>query len=431
MRFIYYSDIPFTVFLVWMAISLILGKNIDLMTIEIASLPLRHTQSFMIILFFMTIPLGRNFRFPANQAYGLFFSYGMFFALGLFEILRSYADGVELRFIFANAGIFYYAVFFYLAFTLINSYSKFILFIRVLFYAWFIGVIVFILGYAIENDYKIPFGIHLSSDLLPMMSGSLVMIYIAISRLMPEIRFLRYIAYLAPFFMVIVLTKGVILATILAIFVFLYKKHHLHKEKIDYLSVMGRLDGRLITLLGIFAILSLMVFNLNSLESFVQTFPISDGNKFNILYRIYMWKDVSSQIISGGVLGHGFIPFNSETVAQKFVNMQVESEGVNPHNSYLMLTYFTGWVGLTIFLVFMRFIYKIVKIQKNSYQLNNVALGIYLSGGVFLFAALTTPVLEIYYLAPFLWVFLGAACRFALSGHLWSIGINPQLSRKL
>lgn len=414
------SRVGFWILTVWMTATVMMGKEVDLATVVIASFHISHTQVALLILLGLTVSFWRDFFMAKGLRLSVF--YLGYLLLGLLAIAFGYYNGSTLKYVLGSAGIFYYALFFYIAFVLVNSDSRRRIFLSALFYSWLIGALIFIVDFALEQNGRFPFGIHLSSDLLPMLAGCLVVLAVALPRAECEITGSRCIGIFALLFLIMVNTKGVITAAALLSGYAIYRKF-VHRRKAGYFSILEHKFGLLILLLGLSGLFESILIQLDAttIENYVRSLPFSDVESRSILIRLYMWEDISMQIISGPIWGYGLIPFNSELIAQKVLNLPEWSQNpewsqsINPHNSYLYLAYFVGWIGPAIYLLLTHTVHRVIHDCNDPADLSASAVAVYLAVGVFMLAAMATPVFEEPWLAPFMWILMGVACRQAIA----------------
>lgn len=408
------SKVGFSLLIVWMAATVLMGKNVDLATVVIASYHISHTQVVLLILLTLTVSSWRDL-FLARGLHGLPVFYFAYLLLGLYAIALGYFNGSAVKYVLGSAGIFYYSLFFYIAFILINSDSRRYIFLLAIFYSWAIGALIFIVDFALRGNGRLPFGMHLSSDLLPMIAGCLVILSVALSRIRNKILGCRYISIIALLFLLMVNSKSVIVATILLLVYVIYKSYA-HRGKARYFAILEHKFGFLFLMLSLAGLLEIFLVQLDaaSIEGCIKSIPLSEIEQRNILIRLYMWKDISGQIISGPIWGHGFIPFNSDLITHRVLNLSEWSQNINPHNSYLNLAYFVGWFGLAIFLLLIHRVHLITYCHGGLGGLSTTII-FYVAGSVFMLSALATPVFEEPWLAPFMWILMGVACRQAIA----------------
>jgi hypothetical protein len=392
-----------------------MGKEVDLATVVIASFHISHTQVALLILLGLTVSSWRDFLL-VKGLHGLPVFYFTYLLLGLYAIALGYFNGSTLKYVLGSAGIFYYSLFFYIAFVLVNSDSRRHIFLSALFYSWLIGALIFIAYFAIHQNGNLPFGYRNSSDLLPMLAGCLFVLMVGIILVKYKLTGSVYIGLFALFFVFMMKTKSVTFSTILIVTYLVFNKYLHHRKAREKPNLEQKL-GALILLLaltGLF-VFTLTILDVDTLDGYVRLLPISDREQFSLLIRLYMWKDILMQIIAGPIWGHGLVPFDSELIAHRVLNVAEWSKNANPHNSYLILAYYVGWAGLFLFLMFLRSVHYVIYGQILG-KWSGTAIAIYMSGGVFLLAAMSTPVFEEPWLAPFMWALMGVACRQSIAG---------------
>lgn len=411
-----YSEIPFFLFLIWASFYLVMGKNVDLLTLNIGGMPVRLAHSVILVLSCLTFPLFRQFfSISFSESKKVLVFYACYFTLGITSLVIGLYNGANVRYALGVGGIFYYSVFFYYAFVLINSKTRLYTFLKVVLYSWLIGTLLFIFSYIQSSGGALPFGIRLSSDILPMFAGIIIVLYMLMPQLRLELKSFKFITFFAFAFLLMVWTKGVLLATAAVLTFCLFEK----TRRDNKLSALNSLRIK-VGLLVLAIVLSSMAVLLR--EQLLDLLPLSDGGKINVLIRLYMWNDIWHKITQNLVWGHGIVPFFSNTMEQIFVNIPKMSQDVNPHNSYLHLAYVAGVAAPVVFFMFVFSIGKVIK--KYSFTLNESAYAIYCAAGVMLLAAFSTPVLELFYLSPYLWALLGIACRVAINDTLLNGSCN-------
>ncbi|WP_019556946.1 hypothetical protein [Thiomicrorhabdus arctica] len=330
----------------------------------------------------------------------LFFKYKLFklfevkillviFFIGFIQLIRGYIYLFPENFILGHSGIFIYPVFFLFGYLFFESKDVVLIF-GVIFLGCLLGISYYVGSFYIENG-QLPFLIRASSDILPAMAGGLMVSILCYAWVFNK----RYLVLLLPFilFSYLILVKGVLLAAILALLLILCKA---------YLKSMA-----FVVVVFVTGVLYLIYEDLPHIITLANN---GDIFWFNISYRFLVWKDYVQLMftsIESGLYGNGVTPFFSNTVFSSFSSPWFVSDcnGIidsNPHNSYLLILYYSGVIGLVPFLLLLGRVFALRKIvyDKNVLLLLPLALVLCLMG-------LTTPVLELHFLAPICWVLLG------------------------
>jgi O-antigen ligase len=221
---------------------------------------------------------------------------------------------------------------------------------------------------------QLPFKYHASSDILPIVSGFLVTYILATKQRKSIVNFL-VITTLLIFIVFLTGVRGVVLAiilTLLALYI---------KDKLFIIIILSVLLAGALT--ASYYLLPMIVER-----------SLVDVSYFNIAYRLLAWKEVVYQSVQNNLLiEFGYI-FDLNNIHYFFP--YAASFNVNPHNSYLMLLFRSGVIGLLIVLWLLKDVFLLKEITISS------TIVIFLS-----FVALTTPVFELHYLGPLFWLFMG------------------------
>jgi hypothetical protein len=137
----------------------------------------------------------------------------------------------------------------------------------------------------------------------------------------------------------------------------------------------------------------------------------------NASWRLILWKDIIQKSMIKPILGYGFgMLYNNETVKDMGWKYGQDVGFLDPHNSYLSVLYRTGFIGLSIFLLFIiSFFVKMIRFLRYC---RDSVISIYmisiLSAVIFILViSFFMVVLEGPFLGIFLWVFIGLALGLA------------------
>jgi len=379
------SALPFILILFWIYITFMQGKEMDLFTINILGLPFRVTHIVIIALSLLSLTSLTFKNIKTNIA---FFAFNI---LGL--ILLIMAPKTDLRFALSAYGMFFYSMFFYFSYIFIRNILDIRLIIKSIILFNFIGILFFIVKFAYVNK-GLPIGIHLSSDVLPIVSAACIFLIWG-SELYKSLFYRALILFFLGF-IILVKIKGVLFSLLISYF--FYKS----KKKSIYLNTFSAI---VILTVGVKLYFPDLVFT--SIFERVKNLEIlNESQLFTVGSRLLMWDEATKNIASNFYFGNGLVHFNCNAINLFWANsVGVEFLNINPHSSFLTLTFLGGAISL---LLFLKNVYEINFLYSGINKETNALLTI-----VFFFciSACYTPVFEIFYLGPFFWIFLGILKR--------------------
>lgn len=378
------------------------GKYVDVLFISVSGVDVRFSQVIMLVLVLLVLPLIISFK--KNDMH-VIRPVMMYLAAGMLAMTIGVLRGnFDWKFLVANFGIYLYSIFFIFGYYLIDSAGRLEVLLKTVFLASLIGIVVFIV---VETNLSgtLPIGIHLSSDILPLASGAIAVFLVTykdriISRKKDFFLFCFFLG-----FVIFTQTRGVLLAVFVVLFFVHVRNIKLFKQPIVIVILTS---AATLVLLG-----ALLLWQTN-LDHLIEK-SREDVGFFDIVYRYIMYAEILEQIISRPIFGHGIVPFVSESI--KFYFPEMPSEGVNPHNSFLLLAYFSGLAGAFMLAWALKGVYFTPeKLNGNM----NVLLGMKCATLVVLVDSFSTPILEIHYVAPVFWITLGTISRVGANSELFS-----------
>lgn len=397
-----YSTFPLFIFMAFVGITLAFGKYVDQLSIETPFASIRLTQIAIVCLTILILPLIKTERLPR----ALFIYLFIYLLCGVLAFLIGLFSESSLQFLLSGTGIFLYSVFMPISYIIINTERRLKIFKNLIMWAAALGIVVFI-SYEFYVSGEVPYGIHLSSDILPIISASIFLLILSDVNFQNKKIAYGMIGFWFLGFIFFAGTKGVMLSLLASYF--------LMKIRSGYFLKNGFLMW-----FTVFAVVILFYFFLIGVD-FDALQELSDRyfdnvQTFSILYRFLMLREMVSYISSSWIWGHGIISFDAPSMVNYFP--EAVSENINPHNSYLLLLFYSGFLGLASLF----FLIKALFSFSGHYSCPNnrrLVLSLQAAGTIFLVDSLTTPILEIYYLAPICWIFLGVAARAHVSRFLF------------
>ena len=375
--------------MLFLFLSIILGNQ----TAHLQLVGLRESQWTILILFPFLMYLGIQKKLYTDPVVQILL---IFMIFGLFQAYRAYQELVPLKFWLAASGVYLYPLFFLMSFVAFDKKDVKLLF-NIIVAATLLGAGWYV-GQYYYTTHQLPFLIRTSSDILPTISAGLI------ASLVYSLRFgmHKYLIALIPLllFSALMLVKGAILAVIATLLFMLFRRF--------FWWVL--FCGLIFT--GV--VLWVMSWHMAEYITFANH---GDIFWFNIVTRLLVWQDYVKEFFSSlipFVFGHGIIPFFSNSIYENLtLSSFSDCNGVihfNPHNSYLLMTYFSGLLSLIVFfvLVFRVLFLKSIVMDRQLALLVPLAM-------FFLMLAMTTPVFELHYLAPVFWLLLGVIYRYRQS----------------
>lgn len=278
--------------------------------------------------------------------------------------------------VLANSFVFFYGFYYFLGKKI--SFLSDVVLSNIFLLSFFFGSVYFIFSYYSFYGY-IPYKVHASSDVLPIVSGILICYLVLFQH--RGFWFYFIFASLVIFMVFITGGRGVLLSSLIVLFLFLLKNN-----KFNYFFIF------------IFLFVVFFISYLN-IDYFVDASSV-DGSMFNISYRLLAWKEILVQSVSDNYLFQFGYKFDAKNILDLFPSYFFldghDVYEINPHNSFLVVLYRSGLIGLIFLLLIIRFI-----IKSKLYDFSKLVV-------LFLvFTSLTTPVLELHFLAPLFWIFTG------------------------
>jgi hypothetical protein len=376
-----FKQIPICLLIFWIISTLLLNKDIDMLSVNVLSLPFRHTHVILILLIFSSIKDLNISLFKKNT---IFFLLNL---VGLIVLAKSLNN--NLRLVLGSFGLYLFSLFYIFTYLNFSTRINILLIIKTIIIFCVLGNLAFILKYLFLNHYTLPIGIHLSSDVLPIVSATSIFLIWGFQ--LNKIKFYQYAVYFFIASIVLVKIKGVMLAMAIA---YLFYRLNFKKHIIIALSIL------IICFVTSKCLLPRDFFNYVFYEIRKLNF-LDGGQTLNVGSRLLVWDEVTNKIRENFFFGSGIIPLNCPSFDYFWPNVVgISSKNVNPHNSYLLMTFYGGFLFL---LLFLKLIFDLKWSLLNS---SKEFLGIFSGVIIIMVCALTTPVFELYYLAPFFWIYL-------------------------
>lgn len=375
------KQVPVYLVIYWIISTLLLNKDSDFLSINFLGLPLRHTHYIIILLALFSLK-DLNISLLKKNIFFLLFN-----LIGLILLVKS--RGTNLRFVLGSYGIFFFSLFYFFTKIHFTKKTNIIITVKTIIIFCFLGDIVFIIKYFLLNHYTLPIGIHLSSDVLPIVAATCIFLIWGFK--LDAIKFYRYAIYLFLASIVLVKIKGVLFAMLIS---YLFYISDFKKKLLVYSSmfILFFLVSKFILPPYFFSFIFFEIKDLNFLTG---------GQLLNVGTRLLLWDEVTNKIASNLFLGNGFTPINCYPIDYFWQNVVGSiSKNVNPHNSYFLLTFYGGFLS---FFLFFKFIFDL---KWSLLDLSKEFIAIFSGVIVIMVCALTTPVYEIYYLAPFFWIYV-------------------------
>lgn len=372
--------------LVFVFLSIFLGNT----TAHFKFLGLRESQWVTLALFPFLIYLGikkKLYKDPVVQILSVFM------AFGLFQAYRAYQDMVPFKFWLAASGMYLYPIFFLMSFVAFDKKDIKFLF-NIIVAATLLGALWFV-GEYFYTTHQLPFLVRTSSDILPTMAAGLI------ASLAYSLRFRMtwYLIVLIPLllFSALMFVKGAVLAIFAALFLMVFRKN------------LGVAILLALTSAGV-ALWSVMS-NIGEYTSYANQ---GDIFWYNIVTRLLVWQDYFKDFLLfpvNFVFGSGLVPFFSNSIYTSLaMSLFSDCNGVihfNPHNSYLLMIHFSGFVSLALFFGVILKVLSLKSIVMDKQLALLLPLALF-----FLMLAMTTPVFELHYLAPVFWMIFGVIYRY-------------------
>ena len=377
------SDYLAILIYIFVYITIALGKNIEELRINMGiSIRLSH------IVLLVAIMMAPEFFVVGWRVKKIRWVYFLL-VTGIISVLVGFSNDEPLNILASGFGIFLYPLFFAIGYYCLCTIERLSIFCRVVLLGWLSGALFFIARqYSLTG--VLPFGIHLSSDVVPLASGAIA--GFIIGKGIKNYSSLLLLAAVVGF-MLLVGTRALLIMTIILCIMryYFFVKVKGHKKTHWMVFVV------LILLIYLFCIF-VASFYLDDLLNNLQGRAVSDT------YRLLIFMDMSKLIIESPILGHGIASFIPPQVS--YFMPDLDAGSVNVHNSYMQMLFYAGIFGLLPMLYLlssMRFyIYNFE--NKESRLIKSASWGV-LSVSL---VATTTPVWELHYIAPLLWLALGS-----------------------
>lgn len=377
------SDCLAILIFIYVYVTIALGKNIEELGINIGvSIRLSH------VVLLAAIIMAPEFLVVGWRVKKIRWVYFLL-VTGAISVFVGFLNDEPLNILASGFGIFLYPLFFAIGYYCLCTIERLSVYCRMVMWGWLSGAFFFIVGqYSLTG--VLPFGIHLSSDIVPIAGGAIAGFVIG-KGVNNYSRLLLLAAVVG--FMLLVGTRALLLIVIISCIMryYFFVKDKGHKKTHWMVFVV------LTSLIYLFCIFVASLY-LDDLINDLQGRAVSDA------YRLLIFADISKLIIDSPIVGHGVSSFIPPQVSN--IMPELDAGSVNPHNSYMQMLFFAGIFGLLPMLYLISsmrcYIYSVE--SKESRLIKSASWGVLLVSIV----ATTTPVWELHYIAPLLWLALGS-----------------------